>query len=130
MDVKITVTLDLDSVIGTKAESTTTNEDACEATSSTFHVQQVAPETPVAFVSKRSTYVLAESSESLSLSPLQALSFEGDTESLFEGEWSSFLNIEVELTRAELAPSKPSLPSVLCPSKSRLNAKIHGGFFA
>lgn len=59
LDAEIAVALDLDSVIGLKAEWTTSSRDVRKAMGSTLHVEQVAPKTPATTVFRGSTSMLA-----------------------------------------------------------------------
>lgn len=100
--------------MGATVESTTISIETHKAMGSTLQMEQATPETPAAIVSGRSNSMMTGSGEGLSLPLSHALSFKGDSKSLFEEGWNSVLRVDVELTEAKLANSKPSLLPI-CP---------------
>lgn len=83
LDAEIVTALDLDSIIGSKAHSTTTSRATCEATSNILYAEQTSLETPLETISGKSTPMPAKSGKGFSLLPLHAPSFGRDIENLF-----------------------------------------------
>lgn len=112
LDAEVATALDLDSIIGVRANSTAASGEARKAMGNTFQVEQAAPETLTATISWRSTSVLVGSGEGLSLPPFHGPSFGRDSEFPFEEEQSSLLRVDAKQIGSpseSVAISTPSL---------------------